>query len=278
MNIKKITITPQEAVKMLEKNTRNRAIRKRVVEMYAKQMVNGEWQLNGESIKFATNGELKDGQHRLEACVLAGVPFETYVVYDDDSTIFDVGVKRSVGDLLKFINADTKIANGAVTGAVRIHLSVFNGSRSVTSVTNLHAQQSPTTEQMLNYLEANEPLLYKATEITRVGSAHGVARKSACILACYYALKCNVPEEILRKFFEVVNTGYSDSKSQFAAIMIRNNLVNKRLLSNGVGTTQQVCMAIRDFAKGKERSALYNVAKGVPYMDTVIAWEKNADV
>lgn len=63
----------------------------------------GVWKMNGDTIRFNGNGDLIDGQHRLNACVQAAQPFDTYVVrgleHDSFDTI-DQGKKRTIGDVL----------------------------------------------------------------------------------------------------------------------------------------------------------------------------------
>lgn len=98
------TITPDSAAEMLRLNGDNRNVRKNRVLQYAESMKAGEWKLTGEAIML--NGErLLNGQHRLEACVAAGVPFTTAVARGVDAesmTVMDSGLPRSMGDVLAF--------------------------------------------------------------------------------------------------------------------------------------------------------------------------------
>ena len=99
------TITPQMAQVYLTHNTDNRKLRDNTVSFYAKQMRQGDWQLNGDCIRFAKNGRLIDGQHRLKACIEAGVPFTTLVVrgLDGESQItMDKPVMRTSADTFRF--------------------------------------------------------------------------------------------------------------------------------------------------------------------------------
>lgn len=77
MEIEKIT--PRMAKEWLATRRSNRHLSDSKVLEYAIAMEAGNWALNGETIKFDDDGHVFDGQHRLEACVLAGVPFESYV-------------------------------------------------------------------------------------------------------------------------------------------------------------------------------------------------------
>jgi hypothetical protein len=76
------TITPELAKLVLERFTKvNRTLRRPKIAKWAKEMKEAEWGVNAEAIKFLHDGRLGTGQHRLHACVLAGVPFQTYVAF-----------------------------------------------------------------------------------------------------------------------------------------------------------------------------------------------------
>lgn len=102
-NSKVETITPGMAKKWLETMVSNRPLSDSKCLEYAIEMEEGKWVLNGETIKFNGNGALFDGQHRLQACVLAEKPFKSYVVRGiEDKMAFatvDVGKLRSGGDI-----------------------------------------------------------------------------------------------------------------------------------------------------------------------------------
>ena len=66
-------ISPKLAQQMLAANTQNRPLRDAATDLMAKDMAEGRWHLNGESIIFSSDGVLTDGQHRLTAVVRSGV-------------------------------------------------------------------------------------------------------------------------------------------------------------------------------------------------------------
>jgi len=67
-------ITPAKAAQLLESNIENnRKVNRKVVDSYARQMLDGLWHSDsGETIKFDTASRLCDGQHRLRGVVRAG--------------------------------------------------------------------------------------------------------------------------------------------------------------------------------------------------------------
>lgn len=103
MNVSKETITPKKAMEWLKKNVHNRPLGQRHISRLASAMTAGQWKLNGETIKFNGNGDLIDGQHRLNACVKSGVSFDAYIVRGLDHGSFDTidqGKARTAGDVL----------------------------------------------------------------------------------------------------------------------------------------------------------------------------------
>jgi len=97
-----MTITPMMAEAMLAYNSDNRPISVSHVASLAREMLNGNWEHTGESIKFSDDGHLNDGQHRLRACISAGVPFATDVRFGIPRASFavtDRGRKRTAGDI-----------------------------------------------------------------------------------------------------------------------------------------------------------------------------------
>jgi hypothetical protein len=85
-------------------NKGNRSKKPVKIKQYAQALINGEWELTGETIKFSDLGRLLDGQNRLFACVEANVPFTTHVVFGVADRAFskmDQGRIRSGGDVLQ---------------------------------------------------------------------------------------------------------------------------------------------------------------------------------
>lgn len=76
----------------------------------ARQIVDGHWKFNGDTIKVSDDGEVLDGQHRLWAIVETQTAVETIVVYgikrEAFATIDTVRKQRSGGDTLSLMGVD----------------------------------------------------------------------------------------------------------------------------------------------------------------------------
>lgn len=98
------TVTPEQAADWLAHNTHNRKLRDNQVAALVRDMQEGNWKWNGDSIKFAKDGTLLDGQHRLTAVVRSGQPIDILIIRGLEKktqATMDTGAKRTGADVLK---------------------------------------------------------------------------------------------------------------------------------------------------------------------------------
>lgn len=119
IEVKSERITPTRAEEMLNGNIHNRDLRDTHVAYLANEIVTGQWQQNGETIKFAPDGTLLDGQHRLWAVIESKTAVTSLVAYNvppESFATIDVGLKRTAGDTLKVSGEKhpTVLANAAI--------------------------------------------------------------------------------------------------------------------------------------------------------------------
>jgi len=87
-------------------NINNRPRKVQKIVQYKKDMQDNNWSLTGETIKFGSDGLLKDGQNRLAACIQAQTPFTTHAIFGIDPQTFhhmDTGKNRSGEDVLSIM-------------------------------------------------------------------------------------------------------------------------------------------------------------------------------
>lgn len=104
-----VRITPEDAVAMLEMNDSNRPLNDQHVKRIARQIADGKWKFNGDTIKIAVTNDILDGQHRLWAIIEAKTAVETIVVRgieaDAFATIDTLRKPRSGSDVLALLGA-----------------------------------------------------------------------------------------------------------------------------------------------------------------------------
>jgi hypothetical protein len=76
-----IEITPRMAADWLKRNPHNRPLQPRVINKYVRDMLDGNWVLDGQAITLASDGTIINGQHRLSAVVQSGVTISSLVVW-----------------------------------------------------------------------------------------------------------------------------------------------------------------------------------------------------
>ncbi len=190
-------ITPQLAEEWLSSNTHNRALRNRTVELLAGAMSRGEWQMNGDAIRFAADGTLLDGQHRLWAVFMSGVTIDALVIEGlpkDAQNTMDMGARRNLGDILK-LRGETNYGTLAAT-------IVLFWRRSNGHVRN--PSMRPTAAQALMVFEANEGL----REATRRGvTLNKHSRIPSSVAACVWYEFASVDAEMVEVFWERLISG-----------------------------------------------------------------------
>lgn len=137
VNCYKVLVTPEIAAVWLGYNLFNRPLNNREVNNLARLMKEGKWMDTGQAIILGTNVIL-DGQHRLQAIILSGIPQMMTVIFNQDEKNFialDCGSPRSKLDMVRLGIQDQTIKSK--------HLSVLkamlagaccNGMQELTAV------------------------------------------------------------------------------------------------------------------------------------------------
>jgi len=102
---------------LLDYNEGNRNIKPSKLDQYKRDMVEGRYKTNGESLIVAKSGRLNDGQHRLHAMLDTGLTFRSVVsfgVSPDAIETIDLGSARSAGDALSIDD----VPNAATTSSL----------------------------------------------------------------------------------------------------------------------------------------------------------------
>jgi hypothetical protein len=211
-SVLKTIVTPEVAQSLLANiNTSNRPLSPARVRQYTDVFKRGQYVFNGESIQVGIDSAnrliLLNGQHRLSACVAAGMPFETVLVVGLPTDVFstiDRGKTRSHSDVLSV--AGFKNTHN-IQPAARILVAMEAGfSPTIRSTMNLI-----TAEDILQYVRANEELLMDAHAAAgRISSVAG-GIQSAWIIFYVHAYQQRViagfSGEEVAEFCKAIETG-----------------------------------------------------------------------
>jgi hypothetical protein len=116
---KLVTVDESTAKQWLANNHINRYLRRGRISAYARDMANGRWRVDWcNPIVFDVDGNLIQGQHRLHAFLLSGLPsIQLWVQCDIEPSaqlVMDCGLTRSMTDYERFHHPELKITNKTV--------------------------------------------------------------------------------------------------------------------------------------------------------------------
>ncbi len=216
------TVNAEVAARWLERNVSNRVLRRNRLAEFKRDMLTGNWRDVGDPIRFDTNGDMCDGQHRMIALVNAAaiqpaLELEFVVmrgVKTEDRHVIDTGTRRSAGDQLRIAGHKnhTLLAAAAKWCAMWDRKTLYASDSSTKSIS--HAE-------ILQYVQEHPEL---ETVVNRVSS---LLRKHIDIppgyVAAVYYLCQRIDPAAADDFFERLADGENMSKKD-PVMVLRSRL------------------------------------------------------
>lgn len=263
-------VTVAKATKWLNENHTNRALREGVAERYAEDMRNNQWTTCVAPIVFYEDGELADGQHRLYAIVLSEKP-QSFVIMRglprSAGLNIDTGLNRTIVDNARISGRDPHlsttlvgVARGFVIGGPYV---TRDGSR---------AQSWSMASTIAAVGQYREPCMWAVHN----GPKSKFLRNKVTLSAIARAKHAGVDEAKLKRFCAVLESGLAAGAEEWAAVELRNYLLNKGPLASTstlwVDTFKKVQNAIHYFVRGKTLKVIKSVADEVyPLREPVVS-------
>lgn len=222
LNAEVITITPEMAREILELNTNNRPLRPTLVKTYAHDMRSGKWMLNGETI-IMNGTQLLNGQHRLQACIEANVPFRSVVIRGVASNAFptmDRHGRRSDGDVLEIMGV--KNGNTAAAAAKLVH-GFTKYSRERTPLGMRHAMRNERLD--IPAFLVDNPMIEHSAAVAKLSSKK--ARfMTPSVTAAFHYMASRISIADADAFVDGITNG-SLLKEGDPRLVLRNYLINR---------------------------------------------------
>lgn len=252
-------VTPDMAQDYLTHSKGNRAISRYRVDMYADMMKQGKWQLTGQGISFDEAGVLKDGHHRLNAIIQAGVPVFMWVCRDvpKESTEYDTGYGRNMTAQMRFNHGiDADLANPTITATVKLHYDFLYGYEKNVPVSPLKAAQ---------FIQENADDLRIVSQVcNQVANSRVIMKRASYVYSFFCAYKCGISLAEIADFGNVVASGFYQTDKQTAAIVVRNATLEgfDRARKGGDTTARKreaavIQTGLRDYINGLPRKRRY---------------------
>lgn len=256
-NPRRVTVTPLLAQYILnDLNPHNRPTRSGHIAQYAQDMTVGRWKVTGDTIKFGRSGILRDGQHRLAACIRSGVNFETYIVFgiDDESfSVMDTGRKRK-GDDVFAIAGITNASNASAAVRWVLILSSDQPTNRAMTYTN--------NELLDTYRGLKQPLFDNCVAEAKYACKTAKVLHESALAAILYIFR--------QKHDKAASAFMSDLKAMKGGAKKLVNLVEKIRAQNmgRIHETQRNAMIIK---------ALHSYARGTGATAASLAWDDTKD-
>jgi hypothetical protein len=267
MKAKVETITKEVALKYLETMDGNRTASQYHLMDLVRRQKRGEWVPNGDTIRFDSDGHLRDGQHRLKMVIMTEVPIETVVVTGIDPAAFitmDTGKNRNLSDVLSINHyPNSWLLAGAVTN-VRRYVSHLMG-------------ESPhfSHEQQVTLLKKHAGLTNSVDFYLGLNSAGGAPGYKSQMVAWHY-LFSQVSPEASNDFVERLVTGLRLDERNDPVYQLREQLVSLAKSRHARPKSGEI-LGIGIFAwnakqEGREQKKAYVLPKSMP---TIVGFPKN---
>lgn len=278
-----ITVTPEMAKQFLKKNICNRPLSTKTVAKYAEDLKNNRWILNGEPIQFNVKGELRNGQHRLNAIVLTGIAIQMLVVTGiEDERAFetiDQGLARGAHTVL----ALRGIRNAKRMQSLAKNLLLWDKTEDKSNF-SLMATKTFSNMEIVNYYEKHESEinfvyeLFQDAQILRTCKTY--APVIVALILCFRA-----DEEKAFDFMEKLKTGANLTENS-PILLLRNKLTHVAVKEGGRRWATEVMAliikAFNNFAAGKTQRQLrwnnelekFPIPK-VSFLNEVKKWKAN---
>lgn len=235
-----MTITPAMAKKWLESNTQNRNLAPSKVRWFARKIQNGEFVLTHQGIAFDKNGKLLDGQHRLAAIVLAGIPVQMFVgegfTRDDVIMAIDVGQKRDTADSLRIKYGGDTFFDKTIVSICREAARVKNRSA------------VPTENEIERFCFSNMDILKFAKHLRYIACTNA---PTPVLLACIAAVTNGVAREDMERLVKLI---YKNEIDVLIKSETNTAILNAAVLLRGTRRSGQ-----------GDRYEIFKVAKAVIY-------------
>lgn len=222
MKINVMNITPKKAGELLSLNVDNRNLRLKRVAVYKADMARGNWKANGMPIIIGSDGQLKDGQHRLRACIESGVTLKDVVVINlpkAQANCYDIGAQRTAKDVAKFEGLDETPFFRSLNMFASVNVAI-SGNAWTKGYSKLNL-----IKEMQKHYEACE-FVYNKIFCATSSRNNAKTRKSGIGAAVLNAYLSGYDIEKLERFCEVLNFGITNDEAEKPIIMLRDNILS----------------------------------------------------
>lgn len=253
--VTQMVISPTYAKQLLSRNPMNRRSSPDRVQLLVNVLKAGQWKLNGETIIVAADGTLLDGQHRLQACVQAGVPFSTFIVFGVEKDTFDTidsGKSRTGADNLHIKGYKNAIL---LAGALRLRALHESGNFSGTTAGLPGLTGAACTSQgLVEIAERSQDLIDAARDV--VGKYRKAGKLITQSLAIFFLAEFSKQDKSLAEmFFEDIEKGEGLSASD-PTFLLRERLIERASSKRKISREEVAAITVKTWVAYRDSNPL----------------------
>lgn len=270
-----VFIPPQLAREWLDscRHDSQRATSDNQVRYISKELAEGHWMMNGDTIVIDENENISNGRHRLTACVETGIGFWSLVVFgvpEQAIYTFDRNKPRSLADVLQ-IHYTGEIGYVTLSAAVINFVYLWNnGTYADAAKSSSGGRRSRLTKmspgQLLTFLEENPGFLEFVQEKYNVLYTHGnrlISPRLSIGLSWIVTRQMGVETD----FFEKLSSGIGVNENSVVGYMIRKLTIEKTRVDSSLTGTRLIAFIIAGLNKylsGELIETHMRIPKNVP--------------
>lgn len=249
MKIERIIISPSIAETLLANNNSNRSLNKMLVKFYEKELKDGAWMLNGETIKIGKDGRLLDGQHRLTAIIKSGISMDTYIAKDVENDCFatiDTGRTRKASDVLSAIGV---LNDKNISAGISKYLNLkrgLNTSEAGVGQGNKKISNTEVVEEYNNNADMYQRLFKRGAEFYKHNFR---VLTPSNFIAFYRYFQTKYSDEQIDLFFDSISERSGVGGVLFNRLL-NNNLAKRKMILSELNAI--IIKAFNSFITGKK--------------------------
>ena len=242
--LKNVTITPNRARVAISLCRSNRKVRRAHVDNLASMLRQGGWRETHEGVAFDRNGDFRDGQHRMHACVKTGVAFQTDVHFGLDPEVFHgavgTGMPIQIGDVLMM---DGIVNSRQVAAAAKYSMLIERG-------TTGNAGIRMPIEEVRSWVADNPQITELHKACVPVLKGVGSSAAAAATAAIDQILKAGAQRANVNAFLEKLKTGVGLTSETDPIAKLRTHIIKRN--SSGVPLAAVVIKAWNAWRQGRQ--------------------------
>ena len=270
-----VVITPERASELLANNPINRSVSVRQLAFLKKQLLDGKWLLNGETIKVASDGTLLDGQHRLMACAQTGVPMPSLFIDNvpkETMHTIDTGKNRNGVDVISmFLGKDQKYSS-KISSTAKFIMMFDKGAFG--QINTGDKDTNPDNADYIAFVKKTEGFVPFVEEKIRLYAKGDKLVEPKIFVGLYWVISKKATSiEMVDDFFTKLSIG-SGIESDSPIFLLRQKLIttkgSKTLSSNGskISFNQKIWSIVKawNYYRGGKKMTAFGIYPSDPIL------------